>query len=71
MTATLISLLAVTFGFVGLVLWVYWPSHKQELESLGQIPLDDSGLELADSHERIDSHEPIDSHESIKRRSNS
>lgn len=42
MTPTIISLLTVTFGFLGLVLWVYWPSRKQELESLGQIPLDES-----------------------------
>ena len=48
MTATLISLLAVTFGFIGLVLWVYWPSRKQELESLGQIPLDDPDQTPAD-----------------------
>jgi cbb3-type cytochrome oxidase subunit 3 len=41
MNATIISLLAVTFSFAGLVLWVYWPSRKKELESLGRIPLDD------------------------------
>jgi cbb3-type cytochrome oxidase subunit 3 len=41
MNATIFSLLAVTFGFAGLVLWVYWPSRKKELESLGRIPLDD------------------------------
>lgn len=45
MNATLISLLAVTFGFIALVLWVYWPGRKQELESLGNIPLDDSDQE--------------------------
>ena len=48
MSATLISLLAVTFGFIGLVFWVYWPSRKQELESLGKIPLDDPELEPAE-----------------------
>jgi cbb3-type cytochrome oxidase subunit 3 len=48
MTPTLISLLAVTFGFIGLVVWVYWPSRKQELESLGHIPLDDSEEQPAD-----------------------
>ena len=41
MSATLISLLAVTFGFLGLVAWVYWPSRKQDLESLGSMPLED------------------------------
>jgi cbb3-type cytochrome oxidase subunit 3 len=40
MTATLISLLAVTAGFAALVLWVYWPSRRARLESLGRIPLD-------------------------------
>lgn len=41
MSATLISLLAVTFGFLGLVAWVYWPSRKQDLEALGSMPLED------------------------------
>jgi|GEM_PF-6023846 len=45
MTPTIISLLAVTFGFIGLVLWVYWPSHKSRIEKLGRIPLDDKDLE--------------------------
>jgi cytochrome c oxidase cbb3-type subunit 4 len=27
--------------FVGIVAWVYWPSHKQRLESFGRIPLQD------------------------------
>lgn len=45
MTATLISLLAVTFGFAGLVLWVFWPSHKDRLEELGRIPLDEPAEE--------------------------
>jgi len=39
MTATLISLITVTVGFTALVVWVYWPSRKSRLESLGQIPL--------------------------------
>jgi cbb3-type cytochrome oxidase subunit 3 len=38
---TEISLLAVTAGFVGLVVWVYRPSRRQHFESLGSIPLDD------------------------------
>jgi cbb3-type cytochrome oxidase subunit 3 len=41
MSATLISLLAVTLGFATLVAWVYWPSHKARLERLGHIPLAD------------------------------
>lgn len=41
MTAAEFSLIAVTLGFIGLVLWVYWPSRRQHLESLGHIPLDD------------------------------
>jgi len=36
-----ISLLAVTVAFTGLVIWVYWPSHRQRLESFGSMPLDD------------------------------
>ena len=41
MNPTEISLIAVTVAFTGLVLWVYWPSRRQKLESLGRIPLDD------------------------------
>ena len=41
MTATIISLLAVTIGFTGLVVWVYWPSHKEDIESHGRIVFDD------------------------------
>ena len=40
MTATLISLIAVTVGFAALVAWVYWPSRKSRLEALGEIPLE-------------------------------
>lgn len=40
MTATLFSLIAVTVGFTLLVVWVYWPSRKKRLESLGEIPLE-------------------------------
>jgi cbb3-type cytochrome oxidase subunit 3 len=46
MTATLFSLIAVTVGFVA---WVYWPSRRSKLESLGQIPLD---AESSDKEER-------------------
>jgi cbb3-type cytochrome oxidase subunit 3 len=41
MTATIFSLLAVTAGFSALLAWVYWPGRRQDLESLGRIPLDD------------------------------
>ena len=37
-----ISLLAVTIAFTGLVIWVYWPSHRQRLESFGSMALDDN-----------------------------
>lgn len=40
MNATLFSLIAVTVGFAALVLWVYWPSRRERLEALGQIPLE-------------------------------
>lgn len=38
MSGAEISLLAVTVGFVGLVVWVYWPSRRNRLESYGDIP---------------------------------
>ena len=41
MNATIFSLLAVTFGFIGLLVWVYAPRRKAELEEHGRIPLDD------------------------------
>jgi len=40
MNATLFSLIAVTVGFAALIAWVYWPSRKDRLEALGEIPLD-------------------------------
>ena len=40
MNATLFSLLAVTFGFAALILWVYWPSNRHRLESFGRMPLE-------------------------------
>jgi cbb3-type cytochrome oxidase subunit 3 len=40
MTATLFSLIAVTIGFTALLAWVYWPSRRNRLEALGQIPLE-------------------------------
>jgi len=39
--ATLISLISVTVGFTVLVLWVYWPSRRERLEALAEIPFDD------------------------------
>lgn len=48
MSPTMLSLLAVTIGFTGLVIWVYWPSNRKKLESLGQIPLDPEGDEELD-----------------------
>ena len=41
MSPTEISLIAVTVAFIALVVWVYWPSRRQHLESHGSIPLDD------------------------------
>ena len=52
MTATLLSLIAVTVGFTALVAWVYWPSRRSRLESLGQIPLQDAeNQETEKNHE--------------------
>ena len=42
MTPTLFSLLVITLGFTSLLLWVFWPSRREHLESLGQIPLQNS-----------------------------
>jgi len=39
--ATLFSLISVTVGFTALLLWVYWPSRRERLEALGEIPFDD------------------------------
>jgi len=38
--ATLFSLLSITLAFSALVVWVYWPSRRGRLESLGHIPLE-------------------------------
>jgi cbb3-type cytochrome oxidase subunit 3 len=38
MTATMVSLLAVTFAFAGLLVWVFWPSRRERLEAHGNIP---------------------------------
>lgn len=39
--AALFSLISVTVGFAALILWVYWPSRRERLEALGDIPFDD------------------------------
>lgn len=41
MTPTLFSLLTITLGFSALILWVFWPSRREHLEALGQIPLEE------------------------------
>jgi cbb3-type cytochrome oxidase subunit 3 len=41
MSASEFSLLAVAIAFTGLVIWVYWPGHRQRLESFGSMPLED------------------------------
>ncbi|MDH3643670.1 MAG: cbb3-type cytochrome c oxidase subunit 3 [Gammaproteobacteria bacterium] len=38
MTATIISLLAVTLAFGGLLIWVFWPGNRQRFEDYGRIP---------------------------------
>lgn len=43
MTATIVSLVAVTVAFAGLLAWVYWPSRRQHLEAHGKIPFADEG----------------------------
>ena len=41
MTAAEFSLLAVTLGFVALLLWVYSPRRRGRMESYGAMPLED------------------------------
>ena len=41
MSGAEISLIAVTAGFILLLVWVYAPSRKRRLESYGAMPLDD------------------------------
>lgn len=33
--------LAFTLGFLGIVVWAYWPKNKDKLQAHGQIPLND------------------------------
>lgn len=37
----LLSLIAVSIGFLSLVVWVYLPRNKSRLEAFGHIPLSD------------------------------
>ena len=30
-------------GFLGIVLWAYWPAHRQEMEQQGKSILEDDG----------------------------
>ena len=48
MSSTIFSLLVVTTGFCALVLWVFWPSRRQEIETHGQIPFIDDLTEISD-----------------------
>ena len=41
MTAAEFSLLALTFGFIALVAWVYAPGRRSRLESYSAMPLDE------------------------------
>lgn len=43
MTAIEFSLLALTVSFTGMVVWVYWPSRRDLMESYASMPLDDVG----------------------------
>ena len=45
MSGSIFSLLAVTVAFCALVVWVFWPSRRQEIETHGQIPFEDDGVE--------------------------
>ena len=35
------SIVAMMAVFIAIVLWAYWPSHKQAIEEDGQIPFRD------------------------------
>ena len=48
MSATIFSLLVVTVAFCALVLWVFWPSRRQQIETHGQIPFIDDAVEGSD-----------------------
>ncbi len=57
MNATLFSLLSITLAFSALVAWVYWPSRRGRLESLGHIPLEtDDRIPPASASESVSDH---------------
>lgn len=41
MTGTLFSLIALVIGFTALIVWVYSPSRKQELNDTAKLVFDD------------------------------
>jgi cbb3-type cytochrome oxidase subunit 3 len=45
MTAIEFSLLALTVSFTGMVVWVYWPSRRAQMESYASMPLEDAPVE--------------------------
>ena len=49
MTANIISLLAVTLAFGGLLAWVFWPSNRQRFEDYGRIPFAEKADDGADT----------------------
>jgi cbb3-type cytochrome oxidase subunit 3 len=38
-----VTLIALA-GFLGIVLWAYWPARRQEMEQRGRSILEDSGV---------------------------
>jgi cbb3-type cytochrome oxidase subunit 3 len=52
MSPAIVSLLAVTFGFTALVVWVYWPSRKSRVEAFGSIPLAEDSTAPASQKEQ-------------------
>lgn len=40
MNGDILSLVMVTVGFLGLVIWVYHPKNAKSMERRGQIPFD-------------------------------
>ena len=43
MSGTLFSLIALVLGFSALLIWVYSPSRKQELNDTAHLVFDDAG----------------------------
>ncbi|MDZ7669015.1 MAG: hypothetical protein U5Q16_06165 [Gammaproteobacteria bacterium] len=52
MSGAEISLLAVTIGFIALVVWVYQPKRRDRLESYGEIPREHGEEESSDDGDR-------------------